>query len=547
MRITGVTGPNRPWRGVDMLVLAIASGFVIILAKQVIDRILFPWDYLVASESAFLTNMWKLSVGEGIYSAPVQANSFVYSPGLEYLSYALLDPFGVALDIRFCRVIVVLLGLGAAFLAARYAHRVLSLYVEGAPQARVTFAVTFVTFTLLIFKGFTSDVCHPDNLHLVYLAMGLCLGLFAIERGSYVAAVATVAILGLGMLLKQSAAFGVVGAVAFFVVDYRRSWGRAKTALLIVVGVASLGLAIGILWGLHPYAKFYTFDLVRAHPIEWARVRNLTNEILWTPHRLILVVVTLVGVWNVARHRSDNVRRAFRFWVWFGGAGALPSLFAYMKVFGTNNNLAAIDLMLASLAVPCLLIAMSSTETKAASVAHHGAFALLFFLIATLWPSKRPPTDNEFDYMSEWEWRVAKDLRLGHKVLVAHGTSVLLRAGATEVPRDRANSTLELNTGALDRLADTAKRFEEGVYSRVYLTTPFYQPYLSDTIEQDYREVRRIDAPLPEYYAAPHREFFWGFSPELWTEVRILEPRAICPPEKPRTRIRWTQWDDFHE
>jgi len=65
----------------------------------------YPWDLLTCFESSFLNAMLKLRAGQPLYGSPVLANSEVYPPGIHYLTYATLRPFGVEIDIRWCRAV----------------------------------------------------------------------------------------------------------------------------------------------------------------------------------------------------------------------------------------------------------------------------------------------------------------------------------------------------------------------------------------------------------------------------------------------------------
>ena len=85
----------------DVIAYAAIALLFLVLAYQLSARIQFPWDKMVWVESPFLTDMVKLSAGEPVFGTIEDGNSFVYSPGLTYLSYALLKPFGLQLDIRF--------------------------------------------------------------------------------------------------------------------------------------------------------------------------------------------------------------------------------------------------------------------------------------------------------------------------------------------------------------------------------------------------------------------------------------------------------------
>ena len=100
--------PQRSWVGV--LLASLASLLVLVLIVELALRIGFPCDLYLWSESPFMTDMMKLSNHLPLYTDPHDVNSFVYSPGLEYLIYALLAPFGLLLDVRFCRIVNIAVG-----------------------------------------------------------------------------------------------------------------------------------------------------------------------------------------------------------------------------------------------------------------------------------------------------------------------------------------------------------------------------------------------------------------------------------------------------
>src|SRR6267154_1316659 len=97
--------------------------FVVISVVETALRIRFPWDLYIWAESPFLTDMIKLDHHMPVFTAPADGNSFVYSPGLEYITFALLKPFGLELDIRFCRLVSTLLGIMAAGFGALAVRR----------------------------------------------------------------------------------------------------------------------------------------------------------------------------------------------------------------------------------------------------------------------------------------------------------------------------------------------------------------------------------------------------------------------------------------
>src|SRR5687767_11444806 len=94
------------------------------LALMIGWRATFPWDLFVWPERPFTTQMLKLELGHTLCGPPADGNSFVYSPGLEYLTLALIKPLGLHLDIRFCRLVTVAIGVVAGGLAGLALHRV---------------------------------------------------------------------------------------------------------------------------------------------------------------------------------------------------------------------------------------------------------------------------------------------------------------------------------------------------------------------------------------------------------------------------------------
>src|SRR5882724_12558138 len=100
----GSTGACRRATPREMRAAAIlASLLVVVLMVEIALRIGYPCDLMMWSESPFMTNMMKLVHGIPIYTDPSDLNSYIYTPGLEYLTYAILGPLGLALDVRFCR------------------------------------------------------------------------------------------------------------------------------------------------------------------------------------------------------------------------------------------------------------------------------------------------------------------------------------------------------------------------------------------------------------------------------------------------------------
>src|SRR5438128_10881654 len=100
------------------LLHAVAGVLLVTLLFELSRRIVFPWDFLIRFESGFMTDMLKLHNGKPLFAPPTDLSNTVYAPAQEVLTYALLRPFGLDLDIRWCRLVSVTAGFGAAAAAA---------------------------------------------------------------------------------------------------------------------------------------------------------------------------------------------------------------------------------------------------------------------------------------------------------------------------------------------------------------------------------------------------------------------------------------------
>src|SRR5262245_60430048 len=72
--------------------------FAVLLCELVL-RLRFPWDLVHGCESAFMIDMLKLHNHRSLFSSAADVSSSLYGPALEYLTYAILWPFGLALDV----------------------------------------------------------------------------------------------------------------------------------------------------------------------------------------------------------------------------------------------------------------------------------------------------------------------------------------------------------------------------------------------------------------------------------------------------------------
>jgi hypothetical protein len=508
---------------------ALLALLLLLLLVQLALRLVFPWDLFVWAESPFMTNMLKLHNGVPLYTTPADANSFVYSPGLEYLTWALLRPLGLHLDIRFCRLVAVAVGLLAAWLAARSAVRIALVPAGGTPPARVVWIFAGV-FTLVVFKNLTADVPHPDNLHMLHFAATFLLGVEALRTRSVRWALAAALVAGLGPLAKQVAAGGMVGLLGAFLLSGRLP-GRTL-ALCAGVGAAAWIACLALLL-VPEYSSFYTVELLALHPVA-PKLFELFTHVYFVPHRLLLWVGGVCAVWWI--WRPDPALRSYLLlWLGLGLTEVLPGLAGHFKAMGTWNNLVIIDLWLAVGLAPLLARAFGEAARVDGpgtpdAIGRRAGVLIGVVLLLALIPTRLPPDPALRGYCEQLDQLVRRDLERGRSVLVAHGAMFGIRNGALGVPLDRANSLVELWVGGQGHRADTVRRLAEAHYDRIYLNSRWYGEAFERARKRHYRVVGRIPE-VPLRYGG----YSYGFQ-QLANEVLILEPRARRRPQSANDR-----------
>lgn len=518
--------PAQPRARVERVLLGLACFLLAIALYQIARRVVFPWDLYIWSESPFMTNMLKITSGESAFDKPEDANSWVYAPGVEYLCFAILRPLGLSLDVRACRVIVVGLGLLAAWAAMRSSTRLYRL-LAGRAEAPPTYRVfAFVTMTLLIFRNFTSDVCHPDNAYAAHAMITLLLCVRAFEKPTLKRALIAAAFSGCGIVFKQTAAAGIVGvATLFFVVGHGR-WSLGARIATVATGGAVAGASLFALRS-HPHSKFFLFDLLSRHAVMPSRAVELLRVGNAYPHLTLLFLMTCFAVMRVVGHEEAPATPKPRFGtstflvVWAALATeTLLSLASYVKVMGAWNNFGIICLWATVLVLPVMFHLL---EDRAAAKAHGGMALVagaLAALLLCLVPLKAPPTPKQYAYGERLEAHLRDDLAAGRRPLLPHGTLPLLRAGARSIPLDRSNSVLELNSGELGELAGTRARLEGHHYDRIYmLAADFYGGAINEAITQNFHEIE----VLPGDETQPHDDYLTGYQNFMRVPVRVME------------------------
>ena len=487
--------PSRRWQ---VGLVAVGALLLLLLATQVVPRVSYPWDLYFWSESPFLTNMLKLRAGEPVYGDPSDANSFVYTPGLEYLTYAVLAPFGVELHIVACRFVSIVMAVVACLGGTAAGSRLLRDKRASLFERRAFLAFGTCTLLLVLFKNFTADICHPDNLSAAHACLTLLLCCLAAERATLRSAVGAVALGSLGVYTKQtSAAVGLVAFVGLLLVrPDLRSPKRAALLAAVALGVTASALAPLLLF---PHARFWTFEVLAAHPLDLSKVQTLVRELIASfPYRAVLYALVPFA-WSASMLSGHSLsRRCAMLWLAVGCGSALPALMGYFKVMGDVNNLGLLDLWAAVLVVPSVwhfgLVALERERNLELAAVPIG---VLLLLLGLLFPTRVPPTPAQWEFGNDIEASLVAARASGDRVLVDHGTSALIRAGYLEVPLDRANSTVELVWGKKLSRAKTAGRIRRKLYDRIYFgPASVWYFSLRGVILANYKPVQQIAAPV---------------------------------------------------
>jgi hypothetical protein len=506
------------WRLVCLLIAI----YCVVLAVETAFRISFPWDMYIWPESPFLTNLLKLDHHLPIYTSPADGNSFVYSPGLEYICFALLKPFGLELDIRYCRVIVVALGLLASFFGALAITKLLRSQISGGKFLLVSMGFVW----LILSKNFVADIAHPDNLHTCHAVAVFWLCLLALEKKSFRLGVVTVFIGGLGVLTKQTEFLAWCGPIAAFALF--SGWGWKRNLILAAVGFATFLGALYLLW-LPQYGRFFTFGLLKHQGVTFGKTYYLAFEML-SMDRALLVVLAIFSAFYLWE-TGGTARRYFLIWCCVGFFCVLPNVSAFLKIMGMWNNLSIFEVWFGLIVWPSFVLYLNASktvpgETRPAQSPRWPApvsaslCLILFSLLIVLIPMKWPPKIGYYKYCRDIEASVSRDLNDGKKVLVSHGAEFFIRAGNKSVPKDRGNSILELVGGGYGSLSDFPARLSSHYYDRIYLIEEnFYCPDISADIEKNYVEESSIKNP--GYVSL----LVMGYSDLMDHDCRIMVPR----------------------
>ena len=521
---TFVSWPRWFAKGVGGIVIL----YLALLAVQIALRAVFPWDLFTWAESPFMTNMLKMDLGQSLFGPPADGNSFFYSPGLEYLTFALLKPLGLHLDIRFCRLVNVAVGLLAGGLVGLIARRALNSIVPENRFPRLAWLGAGIA-VLVVFKNFTADGTHPDNLVMLHTAGLFLLTLTAMQRQSFGLALATMVFAAVGVFAKQTLCVAFVGPALVFA--RFNPWGWRKWILLAIAGALASAAALVVLW--HPEnARFWTWEVLSHQKIHLTRFYWMIMDLLHAD-RAFLAALGLAAVAILWRTGTPG-RQYLQMWIAIGLCSVAPGALAYAKHFGTWNNLIIFQLWLVILVWPAMGVWLNqrapTTTGGGESRLNFLPGALLVVFVGLLLPTRFPASRAMYECCATVQAKVSADLDAGRRVLVAQGTMYQLRAGSREVPLDRVNSVVDIVAAGLGDRVGMIDRLRAHYYDRIYLVVEdWYGEAILAELYKHYSvtDVVKLDEP------SGHSELC-RFLP-LMGPCKILSPRPDVPPETGKT------------
>ena len=490
------------------------------LAVVEVLRLQFPWDLFVWPESPFMTNMLKLDLGQPLFGPPADGNSFVYSPGLEYITFAVLKPLGLHLDIRYCRLVNVAIGMLAGAVAGLVLRRAVRFVAPENRFGKLAWIGSGVA-VLVIFRNFTADVTHPDNLVMLHTAGVFWLTLWAWREKRFGVAVLAMLFAGWGVFAKQILAVAFLGPALVFA--RFNVWGWRKWFLLVFVGALSAASALTLL-GWSPEARFYLLKLLPSQGIHVTRFYWMMIDLV-TADRAFLLMLGLIAAGLLWRS-GGSAREYEQFCAAIGIFSVCPNVASYVKTMGIWNNLIIFQLWLVLLTWPALTLWLSravdakSPRQEEAHLFNWTMAAVLVVFVLLLFPPKTPAHPAMYAACEQIQKQVDADVKARRKVLIGHGMMYLLRAGSREVPLDRVNSILELKAAGYANLTQFPERIRQRYYDRLYLTVEtWYPPEFVTLIEKHYQ----IQTVVPRPECSDHIET--GRYVPLIAECRILVPK----------------------
>jgi hypothetical protein len=492
--------------------------------------VLFPADFLIWTESDFINDILKFSVGYPLYSPQVNNDSFVYVPGTQLLTYLLAKLAGKEGSIPAYRVIQLVYAAAAAFVGALCCHRILRI---AHPEWRSRNAwlwncLWFAGLLLIATNGITNPFTHNlhgDALALLTAAAAYYLLLKYGDTPKPAFLVAMTVFMPVGFLIRQSLVVWA-GWFALFVLWRDRSWKRFAVFALACGGL--VGITVGLCYAVWGEPFFYwIFTVLSKHGV--SPLRSFQHLLQAWPY----FAAGLLG--GVVILQGSNFRVLLGAWAVFFGiliTETYTSGIAWMLNHMGPGCLLAGIWFFAGLASMWNSIAASQASTPVQSwiriAAAAAVVALLFNGMGLVRIPLRPIPDDAYRYVHEIER--AFEGHSTERVLLDAGTWVYRRDKV--IMRDRCPSIGERGFTGTGDFSALLSRIAARHYSRI-LVRGFHAPdfvydyYLwpkSSGIRQaltaNYRETGRIRAA-----EAPAHLKNWAEDPYYFGEITILEPK----------------------
>jgi hypothetical protein len=239
-----------------IVVMTVSILLVAIYVYWVGFYVFFPADCLIWSESDYVNDILKFSIGYPIYSAVENNESFNYPPGSQLLTYFLAWTSGNGDSIPAYRAIQVFYTVVAAFVAVLSCRRLVRMAIPKRRLPDLTWwtalwlPVLFLVATNLQTNPYTHFL-HGDSLAQLICSVAFWLMLLYIQSRDWRILAAMAVIPAAGFMTKQSLAiWAVLYCVYLAIFDQPRSWKRVAVFTGLSFGLLSAVLAgCYLLWG----------------------------------------------------------------------------------------------------------------------------------------------------------------------------------------------------------------------------------------------------------------------------------------------------------
>jgi hypothetical protein len=500
--------------------------------------VLFPADFLIWSESEFVSDIVKFRVGYPIYTAQANNESAVYTPGAPLVTYLLAWMSAAPTSISVYRALQVSYGLLSALVAVACCRRLLALtrsdrdrrnwYLWGA--LAVPFFLLVATNNLT--NGYTLYLHNDALAQLVSVVAYWLLLTYASTQDRRVLALMAL-VPTVGFLVKQNLVIWAPLYLGYLLVfDRPRSWSRPVA--FTMTAVAAMGLAVTVCYLLWGSDFLYWVFVLGSH--ERSVLRSFEHLMsVWS-----YVVIGLVGGLVLLRGRNFSVLLGLWLtWLLLMAVQTYTSGIAWdVNHVGPASLIAAIWLItsLVRLWPSFAPLTAAETGTRADLRPRHGlqrwlrvgisvaAFGLLSGGLGVVRIPVSPLPADAYRYVSEIEREF--EGRPADSVLLDSGSWIYLKAGV--VMKDRAASIGDRGVGGVGDFSQLIRRLEEKRYAKIlvrHLDSPDFwydhraweQPSeIRKALLTHYREVRRIGAVS----GGEHQ----NTGTYLFGEISVLEP-----------------------